>query len=79
MKHADDNALLRLLWSVAEWPLGCYRSTDGREVRVVDGGEVLPERSVAVGARIEIYGCLCSGTILGAVYNAAGVAVGEQT
>lgn len=63
MNHADDNALLRLLWSVAEWPLGCYRSTDRREVRVVDGGEVVPERSVAVGARIEIDGCLCSGTI----------------
>ena len=63
MKHTDDNALLRLLWSVAEWPLGCYRSTDGRNVKVIDGGEVLPERSVAVGARIEIDGCLCSGTI----------------
>ncbi len=63
MKHADDNALLRLLWSVAEWPLGSYRSTDGREVRVVDGGEVVPERRVAIGARVEIDGCLCSGTV----------------
>ena len=63
MKRADDNALLRLLWSVAEWPLGCYRSTDGREVKVVDAGEVVPERSVAVGARLEIDGCLYSGTV----------------
>ncbi len=63
MKYTDDNALLRLLWSMAEWPLGCYRSTDGREVRVVSGGEVMAERSVAVGARIEIDGCLYSGTV----------------
>lgn len=64
MKCADDNALLRLLWSVAEWPLGSYCSTDGRELRVIEAGEVIPERSVSTGAKVEIEGCLHCGTIV---------------
>jgi len=60
MRRSDDTSLLCLLWSVAGWPEGCYRSTDGREIEVVDAGEEVDEESVALGARVKIDGCLGS-------------------